>query len=486
MRHQLAQLRTNLAAGARVAFLLRVDRLLFRFGLPQLLMLFVLSAVLDFGNDWLRYGPDAYFSIFGAGSEMFSAGLMLLLIAVLALAFRRHDLAVALPVIVLASLPFVQLLHMLQDVANRWFPAAVRIVGDLDLLFTTWLVIVLIRCVAVGLGTPRTRQWGRPILGGLLLATPLWIASTLAPNEPWWKQPAVHAGADPRYPNPASEPVLAAQAALLDSALSELEDERPDTTDLYFVAFGGYATEDVFRKDVEKAQHIMDQRWDTAGRSIVLVNNPRTLLERPMATVTNLRETLSEIAGAMNTEEDVVMIYIASHGAPQEIAVTLPPLELDAITPPVLRKLLDDSGITWRIVIVSACFGGSFIPALQDDHTMVITAAQADRSSFGCGFRSEGTYFGEAFFDQGLAKSDSITAAFDVARKRITEREAEEGVSPPSNPQIYIGGAMREKLKDLQRGASGKGPRQMVCDRCNDLTRARVSPQNAPQPLSQS
>lgn len=466
MLHQLAQLGRNLRAGARVAFFMPVGKLGFRFGLPELLMLFALSALLDFGNDWLRYGPDAYFSLYGAGSELFSAGFLLLVAAVLALVFRQHVLATALPLIVLSALPFVQVLHMLQDAANRWWPVAARAIPNVESLFTVWIVIVLARCVSVALTGTRANRWPRAVLGGLLLSAPLWIASLFMPNETWWQQPAVHGGVDARYPNPASEAVLAAQADLLDGALSDLEDERPDITDLYFVGFAGYASEDVFRKDVETARKIMDERWDTAGRSVMLVNNPRTLLEQPIATVTNLRETLSEIAAAMNVEEDVVMIYLASHGSPGQVAVTLPPLQLSPVTPAVLRKLLDDSGITWRIVVVSSCYSGTFIPELQDEHTMIITAAQADRTSFGCGFRSDGTYFGEAFFEQGLAKAESFPAAFERAKQRIAERETEERMSPPSNPQIFIGSAMAQKLKELERGAAAKRSGRMVCARC--------------------
>src|SRR4030095_7438334 len=102
---------------------------------------------------------------------------------------------------------------------------------------------------------------------------------------------------------------------VLDEALSALDDERPSVTDLYFVGFAGDAREDVFGKDVVAAQKVMDDRWGTTGRSVLLVNNPRTLLETPEATVTNLREALNEIGGTINKEEDVVMVYLASHGS---------------------------------------------------------------------------------------------------------------------------------------------------------------------------
>jgi hypothetical protein len=138
----------------------------------------------------------------------------------------------------------------------------------------------------------------------------------------------------------------------------------------------------------------------------------------------------------------------------------MPPLELAPITPAVLRKLLDDSGIRWRIVVISACYSGSFIDALADERTLVVTASQADRTSFGCGHQSASTYFGEAFFEQGMARSDTILGAFEIAQKRVTEREARNRVSPPSNPQISLGKQMAGKLRELERGRAARGAGQ--------------------------
>jgi hypothetical protein len=289
-------------------------------------------------------------------------------------------------------------------------------------------------------------------VGGFVLSAPLWFAAAIAPNDTWWRLPAMD-GADSRYPNPASEPVLAAQQRILDDALSNLEDERSGTTDLYFVGFAGDAREDVFRKDVEAAQKVMDERWGTDGRSIALINNPRTLLEAPMATVTNLRETLNEIGATIDAEQDVVMVYLASHGSRDHVLeVSLPPLELAPLTAPVLRGLLDAAGIKWRIVVISACYSGGFIDALKDDYTLVLTASDADRTSFGCGNGSDSTYFGEALFQQGLAHAESVLEAFDAAKVRVAEREKAVGFKRPSNPQIYMGPAMATKIKELDRG----------------------------------
>jgi len=48
----------------------------------------------------------------------------------------------------------------------------------------------------------------------------------------------------------------------------------------------------------------------------------------------------------------------------------------------------------WRVISVSACCSGSWIAPLAGDTALVMTAADADHTSYGCGRRSELTFFG--------------------------------------------------------------------------------------------
>jgi hypothetical protein len=456
MRHHFAALARNLGAGLRLACFLPVARLAFRIDLAQLLLLLVVSALIDLGIDWVRYGSDGYFTWFGLGNEIFGAGILLVTAAALALAFGQRALALALPVLVLSALPLLQALRVVPDAAFDSTPAWETHWAVFEAVMILWVFALSARAVALSLAPARPGRWWRALAGGLALIAPMWLASAIAPNDSWWMEPSAQ-GADPRFPNPASEPVLAAQQQLLDQALSDLDDERPDATDLYFVGFAGDAREDVFRKDVLAAQRVMDERWGTEGRSLALINNPRTLLEAPVATVTNLREALNEIGAAVDAEQDVVMVYLASHGSRRHVLeVALPPLELAPLTAPALRGLLDSAGIKWRIVVVSTCYSGGFIEALRDDNTLVLTASDADRASFGCGHRSASTFFGEALFQHGLAHSDSLLAAFEAARGQVVEREKAGAFAPPSNPQIFVGPAMADKLKELDRGSAAR------------------------------
>jgi hypothetical protein len=453
MGYAIANLWRNLCAGLRLACFRRVDRLAFRVDLVQLLLLFALSAVIDFIGDWFRAAPPREFSLLGAGSELYAGAVLLLASALIALFNRQRHVALALPVIVLASLPLVQVLHYLPYVVGP-SPIIAAALPIFEYVIVTWIVIILIRCVAVAFAPLPSYVWLRAIVGGLLLAAPIWFGNTLVPSEPWWRTQTDDAPV-PGGLNAASEAVLAAQTFLLNHVLENLQDERPAQTDLYFVGFAPDGRQDAYRTDAEAARHIMDTRWGTEGRSVLLINNPQTLITTPFATATNLRETLNEIGSIIDAEDDVVMIYLASRGTVEHhLAADQPPLSLVELAPAGLKQLLDDAGIKWRIIVVSACYSGGFVAPLQDDYTLIVTDAQADHVSFGCGDRTPPTAFGESFF-QALGKGDSFATAFDAAKAHVADRERDAGYSPPANPQISVGSAMADKLKTLRRRGAG-------------------------------
>ena len=455
MRYAIGSLLRNLGAGARLASFRRVDALAFRIDVPQLLLLFVLSALIDVAGDWFRAAEPRAFSSLGAGPELYSAGLLLLGSAVIALINRQRHVVLALPVIAMASLPLVQVIHFLPHVLP---PGAISVEGQLlaEYVIVCWIVVVLIRCVAVAFAPMPPFGWLRAIGGGLLLAAPIWFGNALMTSEPWWRGPD---DAEPATGgiNAGSEAVLAAQSFLLNHVLENLEDERPGQTDLYYVGFAPDGRTDAYREDAEAAQATMDGRWGTDGRSVMLVNNPQTLLTVPFATVSNLRETLNEIGAIIDPEDDVVMIYLAGRGAADHrLLAEQPPLSLVELAPAGLKQLLDDAEIKWRIIVVSACYSGGFIAPLKDEYTMIITDAREDRAAFGCSGRTPPAFFGGAFFDKGLAKSDTFGAAFEKAKALVAERERDASYAPPAEPQMFVGDEMATKIKALRkRGAAG-------------------------------
>jgi len=222
-------------------------------------------------------------------------------------------------------------------------------------------------------------------------------------------------------------------------------------TDVYVLTAALYGAEDVFMKEVGVIAELLERRFDASGRVLRLVNNPATLAEVPIATLTSLRRALGAIGEKMDPDEDVLVLYLSSHGSRQHrLSVDLSPLELEGIDPRALAQALAESGIRWRVIVISACYSGGYVEPLKNSQTLVITAAAATKQSFGCGAESDFTYLARALFDEELRKTLSFEEAFARARVSIAEREKAQGYVP-SEPQIFVGDAIREKLKTLER-----------------------------------
>jgi hypothetical protein len=251
-------------------------------------------------------------------------------------------------------------------------------------------------------------------------------------------------------PDPATEDALYAQPVLLERELAGLLPGRRGVEDLYFVGFAGDGSEDVFLKEIEVIAGLFQERFDASGRSVLLVNNDRTAQEFPFATATALERSLARVGQVMDRDEDVLFLYLTSHGTEDHhLETDLWPYSLRTIDPVGLREMLDRSGIGWRVIVVSACYSGGFIEELRDERTLVMTASDAASNSFGCGNDSEFTWFGKALFDEQLRGTRSFTAAFEGAAAAIRRRETEED-EEPSNPQIFVGERMPAYLARLE------------------------------------
>ena len=248
------------------------------------------------------------------------------------------------------------------------------------------------------------------------------------------------------------------QAQLMEQAIARLAARAPDKTNLYLVAFAGDGAENVFRNEAEYVEKLFDERFGAAGHSLVLVNNPTTLTRRPLASLSNLQTALDAVAAKMDPEQGVLLAFLTTHGSPDhELAVALDPLPLDQIAPEDLADALAATHVHNKVVVISACYSGGFIGALKGPATMVITAARADRPSFGCGTQSAITYFGRAFFARGLNDTDSFPAAFAEARKLIDGWETKAG-EQHSEPQIATTREIEARLRSWRDGIH-LGPR---------------------------
>lgn len=443
MRYALTALVRNLAAGARLALFRRVDRTAFRFDLVQWVLIVVVSAMLDVALDGVRAGPDASWSPLGVNGELFALGLLMLTSAIIAVLCRDASIFMALPIAALAGFPLLQIVHALPAAARFDLPPAWSTAFDVATL--AWMVAVCIRAVHVVSESPARHRAARAALGGVLLSLPLWFAPLAGPFEGWWSS-GDDDGTSDAETNSASEPVMAVQSYLLDDALDNLEDERSGVTDLYFVGFAPDARQDGFRQELDMAQRVMDERFDTRGRSITLLNHRDTVTEIPFATLTNLRRVLQEIGDAIDPDEDVVMLYLtAAPDAENGLAAVNPPLDLVPVTPESVKQLLDSAGIRFRVIVVSTCAAGAWIDALRDEDSAVLASSPGQARSPGCAGAAQPSPFSEALFRRALRSADSIPSAF----AEVVRELAQMGGTPP---QLSMGIGVEAQLKRVKRG----------------------------------
>jgi hypothetical protein len=241
------------------------------------------------------------------------------------------------------------------------------------------------------------------------------------------------------------------QPKVLERELAAVKPGRRGVIDIYFIGIGGYADQDVFMKEINAVSRLFQERFDTGGKTIRLVNNRKTLASAPVASVTSLRASLMRVAEVMDKDEDLLFLFLTSHGSQtHRFALDLWPLQLQELEPAKLRELLDESGIKHRVIIVSACYSGGFVNPLKNENTLVIAASAVDKNSFGCTNEAEWTYFGKAYFDEALRKTHSFVDAFESAKPVIAEWEKKEG-HIASEPQMVLGETIKPKLLKLAR-----------------------------------
>lgn len=264
--------------------------------------------------------------------------------------------------------------------------------------------------------------------------------------------------ADDNWPSqgPSPEQVVYAQPNMVHQALSQLSPRVAGKTNLYLVTFAGDGGEDVFRNEAEYAAQLFTKRFGPTAHALVLENNPTTLQSHPLADWSNLESALDGVAGAMKPDEDVLVLYMTSHGdEDHNLLVDMDPIPLDQIGAPDLAGILKKRPFKWKVVIVNACYSGGFVPELRGPGTLVLTAARTDRSSFGCGSDSDMTYFGKAWLVDALNKTDNFVDAFQLAKNDIAGWET-DGKLTPSEPQIDIGSGIAQQLalwrKDITPG----------------------------------
>jgi hypothetical protein len=141
----------------------------------------------------------------------------------------------------------------------------------------------------------------------------------------------------------------------------------------------------------------------------------------------------------MDLKEDVLILFATTHGDPVSgLAYRDGNDGVGMIAPQRLSALLDGVGINRRMVLLSACYSGIFIPLLTNDQTVIVTAASSQRTSFGCAPGNDWTFFGDALVNNALRKPQKFYDAVTEAVQLISRWENVLKLLP-SRPQIFVG-----------------------------------------------
>jgi hypothetical protein len=211
---------------------------------------------------------------------------------------------------------------------------------------------------------------------------------------------------------------------------------------MHYLGIAATNQETVFQSEVSGAGAAVGRTWQLASSRTVSAS-----FFSPVS-VGAINAAIQETAAKMDREKDVLFLLVSSHGFPRGGGVLLN--ANGAMRAGQLRAALDGAGIKNRVIVISACYAGQFIGPLSGPNTAVITAANATNPSFGCTNARSYTYFGDAFFNYGMAqRGRDLRSAFATAKTTVTQWEVRDGFKP-SQPQMSMGARISAVLAGVR------------------------------------
>lgn len=240
------------------------------------------------------------------------------------------------------------------------------------------------------------------------------------------------------------EQLWTAQSARLAAELAKLPPGHAAAPRTFVVGVAAGGTQRIFGREVAQAGSALVTRFGAGAGAAILSNSAYDIMHRPMANRSNLAALLDTIGRRADPQRDLVIVYLASHGSRDAVLSTGLPdyTRLQPISADHLAGALRHAGIGRRIVVVSACYSGSWIKPLAAPDAIVLTASAADRTSFGCDDKRDTTVFGETFIRRIGTPGTSLKDMFDGLQRDIARDETADGRTP-SQPQREVGAGMQ-------------------------------------------
>jgi hypothetical protein len=195
----------------------------------------------------------------------------------------------------------------------------------------------------------------------------------------------------------------------------------------------------------DNAVHDMEARLRGPGVKIERLSTSRAVIRNAQMRGTrpepirsaSLSHVLAAISNMHPAPGQGCFVFATSHGA-HHVGLWLS-LYDEYLTPRALdAALVKGCGDAPTAVVISSCYSGSFARApMARANRVILTAARADRSSFGCGAGRSYTVFDKCMIDAFDADSTWHQVFLDARRCVSVEELAEQ--ETPSEPQGFFG-----------------------------------------------
>ncbi|WP_068862256.1 C13 family peptidase [Erythrobacter dokdonensis] len=238
------------------------------------------------------------------------------------------------------------------------------------------------------------------------------------------------------------------QRRRLDSALAALRPHTPGTSDAYVLTIA-LDSDPVFAREAREAARVLAARYGAEGRTLTLAGPDGVRDDAPHGSITALVLALSHVGSLMEPSEDVLVLYTTSHGLDLGLAYHYGDTGYGILSPARLKAALEEAGIRRRVLILSACYSGVFVPLLSGPDTAILTAAASTRTSFGCAAENDWTFFGDALINRALRQPVALEEAARQAGRSVAEWELKARFLA-SLPQVSIGNGAKGWLPQIE------------------------------------
>ena len=243
---------------------------------------------------------------------------------------------------------------------------------------------------------------------------------------------------------------LREQQRRLDAALAALPPQTPGVPEAYVLTIA-LDSDPVFAREAREAARVLAARYGAQSRTLTLAGPDGTRDDAPHASISAALLAISHIGSVMDGKEDVLVLYTTSHGIDLGLAYHYGDHGYGVLSPASLKTALGEAGIERRLLILSACYSGVFVPVLASADTAILTAAASTRSSFGCMAENDWTFFGDALINRALRQPVALDEAARMAGAAVAEWEANARFLA-SLPQTSIGAGAKVWLAQLEAG----------------------------------